>query len=363
MRILQLRSSDVFGSPERMIIGQCRHLSSFEFVCASFVKKSRPNRFLQECRARGIDVVPIEDSFPGDLRIAGCLRRLIREKEIDLVVSHDYKSSFYAYLAGRRTGSKQMAYFHGVTSENRKVRLYNAIDRYVLRRLARVVTVSSQTRKLLTDNGVREDRIMVVPNAIDDSILAPPDQERQTAASSRELIAAGRFSYEKGYDLLIRALAGIDTGDTPFMLRIYGAGPEEHRLKALVERFSLGDVVEFCGFVDDLIPFFGSKAFLIMPSRSEGMPVTVLEAWSQRLGIVASAVGGVPEVIEDGVTGLLVPPEDVGALAERIAFGLENPELMRKCGQNGYDRVKQDFTFSRQAELLRSIFDEYERSR
>lgn len=357
MNILHLRSSDVFSSPERLIIGQCRHLPEFHFVCASFVNPGQENRFLKECRAAGIETAEIQDSFPGDVRLVGRLRRLIIEKRIDLVITHDYKAGFYTFFSLRKQAVQQIAYFHGVTSEDRKVRIYNAVDRQVLKRLERVIAVSERTKELLVEMGVLPERITVVPNAIDDASLTSENQFEVRPEGPARIVAAGRFSYEKGFDLLLQALAIVKKSTSSFHVDLYGLGPEEAKLRKMVQKLALADVVEFRGFVEDLLPALRRADFLVMPSRSEGMPVTVLEAWSQRLGLIATGVGGVPEIVTDGANGLLVASEDVEALAGKITWALANRAKMREFGSAGFELVKEKYTYSRQAELLREIYN------
>ncbi len=357
MNILQLRNSDVFSSPERLIIGQCLNLPEFDFTCAAFVKPGMDNRFLEECRAAGLNTVAVPDSFPGDIRMIGRLRRLIFERDIDLVVTHDYKASFYTFFSLRKQAVRQIAYFHGVTSEDRKVRIYNAIDRQVLKRLGQVIAVSERTGELLVGMGISSENIAVVPNAIDDASLITENQFEVRAEDPARIIAAGRFSHEKGFDLLIQALKKVKESGSTFQVDLYGLGPEEEKLKQMLRDLSLGDTITFHGFVDDLLPALRRADFLVMPSRSEGMPVTVLEAWSQRLGPIATSVGGVPEIVTDNVNGLLVPSEDVEALAGKIVWALANLQEMREYGSAGYQLVKERYTYSRQAELLREIYN------
>ncbi len=356
MKILHLRNSDIYSSPERLIIGQCLNLPEFEFVCASFVHPDRDNRFLEECHRQGIKTVGLRDSFPGDVRLVGRLRRIILEEDIDLVVTHDYKASFYTFFARRKLAVKQVAYFHGVTSEDFKVKVYNAVDRQVLKRLKHVIAVSEKTSELLADMGVDPINITVVPNAIDGATLVPADWTPPEPAEKRRIVAAGRFSFEKGFDLLLQAIARVRKSREDFTLYLYGTGPEESKLRQLTGVLDLEGTVEFCGFSDDLLPVLRGMDFLVMPSRSEGMPVTVLEAWSQQLGLIATSVGGVPEIVEDGRNGLLVPPEDVQALADKIVYALGNPPVMCQLGRRGFDRVKEKHTYAQQAVLLRKVY-------
>lgn len=362
MKILQLRSSDLFSSPERLIIGQCRYLTDYEFVCASFSRHGHTNRFLKECEAAGITTEHIPESCTGDIRVIGHIRKLITKHAIDLVVTHDYKSNLYGHLASKKPGVEHIAYFHGRTSEDAKVKLYNLIDWCMLRRITRVITVSELTKQLMVDKGVAADKISVVVNGVDPEMLSiknrPPHDERSLCDENavRQIVAAGRFSHEKGFDILLEAIHRIKDQSPPFVLHLYGLGPTEDSLRSLTNRLGLDDVVRFCGFVDDILPVFREMDFLVLSSRSEGMPVVVLEAWSQQLGVVATRVGGIPEMIEDGRDGLLVNSEDIQGLSQKILWGLTHVDEMSQFGVRGYELVKERYNYAAQAEALREVY-------
>ena len=357
MNILHLRSSEFLGSPERLIIGQVEHLPQYRSICGSYVRPRGDNRFLRECERRGIATASISESFTGDWRIVAQVRELVAREEIDLVVSHDYKSNFYAYRALRRTDVRQIAYFHGVTTEDMKVRIYNFIDRLVLRRLNRIVAVSGPTALRLERMGISPDRISVVPNAVADDMLRPENDISSETADHVRIVAAGRLSHEKGYDLLLQAVSRIKDASPPFRVYLYGFGPEENRLKRMADDLQIKNFVEFCGFTDNLAEVFDRMDFLVLSSRSEGMPVVVLEAWARRLGVVATAVGGVPDLIESNKTGVLMQPQSVADLVEKLNWAIENRSQLAQFGRAGYDLVKEKYNFSRQALLLAAIYE------
>ena len=358
MKILHLRSSEFYGSPERLIIGQCLHLKEFQHVCGSFVRPGAESRFLEECEKAGIYHKAVRESHLADLRTAARIGQLIDAERVDLLVSHDYKANFYGRMAAKRRSTPQIAYFHGLTSEGLRMRLYNRIDRHVLRKIGLVITVSEVSKSSLVERGVPESRIRVVYNAIDHDSLTKHPKRESSGQPYQRIVAAGRFSHEKGLDILLEAIARIKESAPPFQLYPYGHGVEENNLKQMVSRLGLGDIVEFSGFVDDILPILADMDFMVMPSRSEGMPVAILEAWSQELGVVATSVGGVPEMIQSGQNGLLVDPEDPGALADRMLWALNHPEAMRSYGKAGYKTIGEKFTFEIQAAQLSEIYTE-----
>ncbi len=356
MRIIHLRSSEFFGGPERAILGQCRAMTDCSFVCASFVRGDAPGEFLNRAKSAGIETAAIAERFTGDFKTVGQLRSLIRRHQAQLVVCHDYKANFFAHYAVRGTDAKRVAHFRGETREDAKVRFYNWIHKLMLRRTDLVLTVSETTASILTAMGVQRDHIKVVFNAIEDEKLAPAEFERSLVEDRPMLIvAAGRLSHEKGYDVLIEALTRISSS-RKYVVEIYGHGPERTRLEQQIQRCGLEGKVRLMGFVDDVLPLLQKADLMVLPSRSEGMPNILLEAWSQKLGAVCTSVGGVPEMIDHGVHGLLAPPEDSQALAIQLSRALEHPEQVVTWGEAGYERVKKMYTYRGQAELLRGIY-------
>jgi len=359
LKILHLRSSEFFGGPERAIVGQCRHLSSFQFVCASFVRRHKPNRFLEEVSRRGITAEAIEESCVGDFRVISQIKNVIAKHQIDILVSHDYKADFFGLLASKHGKVRQIAHFRGTTAEDVKARVSHFFDRLLLRRMSTVIAVSEGSRRILQGKGIPPEIIRVVPNAIEDEKLVKAEFRKQLPNNRPiEIVAAGRLSHEKGYDILLEAIAHIHKQAPPFRVNIYGLGPEKSYLEKMVKPLGIDTSVKFCGFVDNVLPILNAADLMILPSRSEGMPNILLEAWSQKLGVVATAVGGVPEMMEHEVNGLLVPPENPKLLGENMLLALTHPDLMIACGEKGYDSVMGKYNYRIQAELLSKIYGE-----
>lgn len=357
MRILHLRSSEFFGGPERAIVGQCRHLKKFEMICGSFIRKGRTNRFLDECDAAGIKTLAIPDSFAGDFRIIKKIRNIIEANKIDLIVSHDYKSNFFTYYSVKKTSARQAAHFRGWTAEDFKDKIYNRINWVYLKKIPVILTVSEPTSKFLISRGIDPGRIKVVFNAIEceDNIVRDRNYTRKPG-EKLNIVAAGRLSREKGYDVLLEAVSLIKKTAPPFVISIYGHGPDEEMLKSRAGQLDITDRIEFCGFVDDIKPVLRKADFMVLPSRSEGMPNVILEAWSQKLGVISTAVGGVPEMIKSGRDGLLVPPENAAALGDGLLRALSNPAEMDTYGERGYEIVRKKYSYQKQAELLEEIY-------
>ena len=357
MKIMHLRSSEFFGGPERAILGQCTNMTDHEFVCVSFIRRGEPNQFLKNAAVAGIETAMIDDYCAGDFRVISRLRKLVKRHNIDLLITHDYKGNFFGRLALKKTGTAHIAHFRGVTAEDKKVSLYNFIDRQVLKRMSTVLTVSEMSRKFLVGMGIPFEIIRVVPNAIDRSKFADSGYKREVPFNRTvRITAAGRLSFEKGYDNLLKAISLIVDKAPSFKVSIYGHGPEEENLKKMAEDLKINDFIEFCGFVDDILPVLKNSDFLVLPSRSEGMPNIILEAWAQKLGVLSASVGGVPEMITPGISGLLSQPENPESLSRQMLFAIDYPDEMIKYGEVGYELVQDKYSYKRQSELLNKIY-------
>ena len=358
--VLHLREAAIYGSPERLIIGQMRHAERYRGLPVTYRKAGARNDFATELERQDIEFRELIEHFTGDLTTVFRLARLIRSTRPVLLVSHEYKSNLYARLAAMLTGVPHLIHFHGVTSEDTKVRLYNRIDLAVMRRARGVITISPETKRRLADQGVDADHIQVVINAVLESAFEKvPFECPAFEQPGKLLVAAGRLSHEKGFDLLLDAFAALRSTGRSANLLIYGDGPELPRLSRRIEALGLSSCVRLAGFVRDVRPSFGAMEFLVVPSRSEGFPLVLLEAWAQGAPVVATPVGGLPNLIKDNVNGLLAAAPTESALADALARALDMADFKTRCGAEGLRLAREKYNFKRQVEELEAIYDRY----
>jgi glycosyltransferase involved in cell wall biosynthesis len=353
--ILHLRGSDFFGSPERLIAGQMKHIDDFNCTCASFVKPGGESPFLSEMRRRGFVTFEIEDNGRYDPKVPARIRDLVRSNGIDMLVTHEYKSNFYGHRAVGKLSVPQIAYFHGWTRENLKVRFYNYIDERILKKLKRVITVSEYSARELSRSGVPEGRISVVYNAIEvANEIMPLKNERDMPV----LGVVGRLSHEKGVHVLLEAVATIRQDAPGFRVEIFGTGPDEGKLLKQSARLGISDIVKFRGFRDNLDDIYGTIDILVLSSLSEGHPMVILEAWARGIGVIASRAGGIPEIIEDGKNGILAEVGIAEDLGRALLQGLKNQGMMNEYGHAGFNLVKEKYSFDKQASELSGLYAE-----
>ncbi|HLN65169.1 MAG TPA: glycosyltransferase family 4 protein [Symbiobacteriaceae bacterium] len=214
----------------------------------------------------------------------------------------------------------------------------------------RIVAVSEAVKRALVAQGADPGRIRVIPGGVD---LAP---YREAGPLVPGVVGSlGRLQTEKGFDILLKAMQELK-GEARLLLG--GEGLLEQELADMVTQLDITDSVDLLGFVKDVPGFHDRIGLYVLASRSEGLGLVVVEAMAAGRPVVATRVGGVPEVVVDGETGLLVPPEDPGALAAAIRRLLRDPALAQRMGQAGRRRAGELFSDRRMAEQTAAMYEE-----
>jgi glycosyltransferase involved in cell wall biosynthesis len=289
----------------------------------------------------------------------------LRKGKADVLCCHGYKPDILGLLAGSGAGVPVLAVARGWTAATRKVRLNEALDRLVLRWMDRVVCVSEAQAQKVRQAGIPAERVVVIPNAIDAERFLSPDplyKERLVQFFSvpceHMVGAAGRLSPEKGFAVLVEAAASVLRQHSSAGFVLFGKGPLGADLSRTIADLGLQNRFILMGFREDFEQFLPHLDVLVLPSFTEGLPNVVLEACAAGVPVVATAVGGTPEIVEDGVSGFLVPPGDPEALAGKIMNLLANEEVRRAMGRQGKKRVVDHFSLAAQAAKYQEVLAE-----
>lgn len=199
-----------------------------------------------------------------------------------------------------------------------------------------VISNSHAALQYARDAGVKMRRSEVVNNIVIAHGRARPGEN--TAVP--RIAAAGGLILLKAYDVLLQALGQLAAEGQPFELFLAGDGPERARLEKIAANLGISERVKFLGGIEDVPALLSNAHLLVHPSRSEGLSNTILEGMAEGLPVVATNVGGTPELITDGKTGLLVPPDQPALLADRIRQLLVNPSLRARLGKAGLEQVR-----------------------
>jgi glycosyltransferase involved in cell wall biosynthesis len=367
--IIHLISTGFFGGPEKQIVGHLKRLgrSHYQGILVSFLEGGAANETLEQAKIVGLKHYGIPMSSRFDVRALWKLIQLLRQEKVDLLCTHGYKSAVMGWWAGKKVGIPVIAFSRGYTSENLKVAFYEWLERQALRRVSGVIFVSEGQKKRLEVFGIRGKRSWVVRNAI--SVNSFRNFENVNLRKeifnhfhipngASLVVSAGRLSPEKGHRFLVGAI-GMLRGNSNSMHFVFcGDGPCQKDLEKQSKELGISEICHFVGFRRNLKEIFQAMDLMVLPSLTEGLPNVVLEAFACAKPVVATRVGGVPEIVEDGVNGILVPPEKPGLLAEAIKFCLDAPEKRRMMGEAGYKKVKSEFTFESQTKKLEAIYGE-----
>jgi len=359
-------ASPFVGGPERQMLGLAASLpSEYRSVFLSFSEQGQCRPLLTEARRLGLEAVELEQNFPHVLRsareIAGHLRRLGAE----LICASGYKPDIVGSMAARMAGVPLISIAHGWTGATWRVRLYEKVDRRVMRRADRTVCVSARQAERARSAGVPSERVVVIHNAIevDRAHEASPryrDRLQSLFPRTPELIvgAAGRLSPEKGFCHFVDAAEIVARTHPRVGFVLFGEGPlrddiaEQIRARGLSQQFVLP------GFRSDLAEFLPHLDLLVLPSLTEGLPVIVLEAFAAGVPVVATAVGGTPEVVVDGRCGYLVRASSADALAARICDLVARPAMRAEMGAYAREHVAAHFSRRQQSLAYQAVFDE-----
>jgi glycosyltransferase involved in cell wall biosynthesis len=364
MHVVHLMASPFVGGPERQVLGLARHLPpAVRTSFLSFSERGLARPFLEEARRAGYTALELRYNTP---RFTACIAEVagaLRDAQADVLCCSGYKPDLIGWRAARRVRIPVVSISHGWTAATLRVRLYEAVDRMALHWMDAVVCVSAAQAAKVRRALVPRRKIRVIPNAIAAEAFAPADPAFRTALLAffpmppRYVVgAAGRMSPEKNLALFVDAAARVATehGDVGFV--IFGDGPLRSALIAQIARLGLGDRCKLVGFRTDLGRFLPNFDVLVLSSTTEGLPVILLEACAASVPVVATAVGGIPEVLEEGRGGYLVPSGDAPALAARIVDVLRDDATRRAMGRDAQERVRRHFSFAQQAQQYEVLF-------
>lgn len=377
-RVLHLRSSRGLWGPENQILLLARYLPAEGFE-AGVLALYRPlsatpiHPFVAAARQVGVAAEQVADPWLSQ-QVIRTVAGHLREGQFRLLHTHGYKADLVGLLATRRAGVRWVVTSHGLYLENTRLRLYDFLDRLAMRRADAIIAVSESEQRRLLSLGLSPSQILKIHNAIDvaafsesvDGMLDTPGEwigltSRQVTSqkprhSQRLILFAGRLNPQKGLIYLLESICQVVETAPDVRLLIAGDGPLRDELEQHARRLSLAEVVSFLGFRADVAALMRTADVFVLPSVEEPFGIVLLEALALARPVVATAVGGIPEVITHGETGLLVPPRDPAALAEAILWLLNNPTEAARLGEQGRERVRRDFSATEMARRTAEVY-------
>lgn len=304
---------------------------------------STEHPFLEALARDGIESAVVRVDAKSYVREWRSLRALMLGAQPDVVHTHGYRSDVIGGLAAAVLGVPRVTTVHGFTGGGAKNRANEWVQIRAYHAFSAVVAVSKPIVQRLKSAGVRDDVIHTIPNAIDTrhSSTNRQDARATLGASNNEFIIGwvGRMSEEKAADVLVEALSGVKQ---PFKAIFVGDGPDRATLQARAAQLGLDSSVHWTGIVPDAADLFSAFDVFVLSSRTEGIPIVLLEAMCANVPIVATRVGGVPEMLND-TEALLVPSDQPAALAAAISSVRDNAEAARIRAGAARARLEREF--------------------
>lgn len=327
-----------------------------------------PGKLVERLRAEGVRVDVIDESRLRFRQIVAAARQIVHDHPVDILHSHRYKENILAAMIKRRTRVRALVQtVHGVQErmsglKSLKVRAYGQLNRFVSRRYFELILPVSEDIRRHLETIYPAGKLQTVHNAID---VAGVRTQKAATTVRRELEIAddaivfgsvGRLAAIKGFEVFMRVAKDVAARQPGVRFVLVGDGPERRSLEELRQSLGLRETVVMTGFRDNILDVMNSFDVLLMTSWHEGIPVALLEAMALGKPTVATAVGGVGEVIADGVSGVLAPAGDVARLAEACAKLAGDQALRAQSGSAARTRVETAFSTTRQCQQLEEIY-------
>lgn len=306
----------------------------------------------REVRRRGLSLKIIHLNRLPDVSGLKKLYDLVRKQGVTAIHAHEFAMNVRGAILGRLQGIPVAATVHSKGYFG---------DKWVRRqayrfagRSATIIAVTEDIRQYLIEKGgLKAERVCVIPNGVDAERFRYNEEKRRVfrgkfGVQEDQLLlgTVGSYYQVKGHRFLIEAMKRLVAVNQSLKLVMAGQGPLSDQLQKQAEDSGLGKYVQITGFVDDIPGFLSALDIFVMPSISEGMPLSLLEAAANERCIVATNVGGIPDIIVNQKTGILVPPGNVEALTDGLAR-LFDPSMRISLAANAAATVKENWSFHR----------------
>lgn len=361
--IAHLIATNFYGGPEKQIVTHALRLDKdrFRFVLISFIDNGAPNELVEIARERGVEVIEVHVRNAFDPRTIVKIAAILRNNKIDLLCAHGYKANVIGRLASWFTGIPQIAVSRGWTAENKRIRIYEKLDRWFLQFANHIVAVSEGQKAKIVSYGISYANISVIHNAIDLAMFPDSGTQIRTELGIPNdgvvVASAGRLSPEKNQLGMIEVAKRVVNRNANVYFVIFGEGFLRKELEKSIREAGLESRFFLPGFRIDLQALYHDIDIFMLPSFTEGLPNVALEAFAAKKPIIASLVGGNPEVVQDEVSGYLTSPDDFSAMEARIIKLAADKSLRSKMGEAGQRFVEDRFAFEAQTRCYEQLYE------
>lgn len=365
VKVLYVHGIKEIGGAETDLLSVIRGLDRERFQ--PFVVCPSDGSFIKEVEALHIPVhgmhVPAWRKLKGIFRIPMAVRTLVRRIRywnVDVVHVNDYWWAPLSWLASRWCQVPCVVHIRQQIEPKR-------VKQYWLTKPNQLMPVSEEIRQVAIEGGVKPDRIQTVYSGIDfsnqfDSISGESIRQQHRLGQNQPVIGTvANLFPRKGYEFLIEAVEQVRKIVPDIFCFIVGEGDQAYtkKLESMVQDKGLQSCVVFAGFQKNILNYVAAFNVFVLPSLMEGLGIVLLEAMAMRKPIIASRVGGTPEVVEDGVTGILVSPGDSGLLADGILKLIQDRQVQIMMGDAGKKRLQSHFDLEQTIHNIQTIYTRF----
>lgn len=361
IKVLEVIDSLFAGGAESLLTNfliESKRYNNFEIdVCTLYSR----NIFENKLRANGIKVYNLNLSFKYDFFKIVKFINLVRSKQYNIIHVHLFPADLFVAISSLFIKEDTMLVFseHSVYNRRRTLKFFRFIDKFTYSRYKKIICVSEEVKKALNEYiPETTNKSLVVKN----SVVVPENFEDTQKIDKKfkyDVLFVGRLEEVKGVDILLKAVYYIkEKYGQSITVAIVGDGSKKDYLIKFARELKIDDLVEFTGIRQDVHELMKISKIFVLPSRWEGLPMVVLEAMANGIPVIATSVGGVPEIIEDQVNGILVPRENSKMLADKIFFLLNNAIVREKLAKNAYEKVRSHYSMEIYTKAILNLYEE-----
>ena len=367
--VIQLLHTMAYGGIETIVINWMRHLdpSEIDLHLVCFENPTNTEKpFMDAAQAYGIHV----DKIPWNrlkpvFRSTRALVQLVRKYQAEIIHTHNVYADLVGLIAGKWTGSKVMASHYVWGDFGLKLNLLQKFNQSLLPYFDHVTAQCEQTFQDSIRRGLRPERISVLGSGmfVVDRVMSSEERigKRANLGCNNEhtvLVNVARLYPEKAHEFLLHCFREILDRCPQTRLWIAGIGPLEEELRAICTRLNLDHAVRWLGFVSDLQSVFAIADLQVHPALNEGIPLALLQGMAAGMPIVASAVGGVPEIVDGHEHGLLVPVNDKALFVNSVVSLIEDRERSKQIGEAARQYIRDEQSIEHAAAMLKKLYQE-----
>ena len=370
IRVLHLRDSPWVDGPGRTIVETAARIdrARVDYQVGVLVPaEGIGHPLIEAIRRRGQPVHAIVDDGTSLSAVASRVLDLTASLDTEILHTSDFRSNLIALRCrNARASLRLVSTAHGWIANELRGKVKSFLDRILLRRFDRVILVSHAVRRRVPRWWLPDRRARVIHNALPfEQFDRSPAQDRprtRGASVPVRLLAIGRLSPEKGFGMLLDAVADIARDYPAVELSIAGTGTLDAELRDRAAGLGLKNKVKMIGYVSDMTDIYHQSDLVIQSSTTEGLPNVILEASYLGVPIVATDVGGTGEVIEHGVSGWLIRPGSAAAIADGIREFLTRREQFREMAGRGRQSIVDRFSFAARTAAQTAVYEELDRA-